>query len=102
MLDVSSPHDAYPSRLNFGDGDYFLTREAIDAATQNYLKDDALVHDPRVSPIRAPSLAGAPPAYILVGACDPLRDEARAYAAPFTHSCHSAYSAHRNVRKPVL
>ncbi|MCB2113230.1 MAG: alpha/beta hydrolase [Parvularculaceae bacterium] len=81
MLDISSPHRVYPSRIDFGDGDYFLTRDAIDAAAANYLGDPGLARDPRVSPLLAENFAGAPPAYILVGACDPLRDEARAYAA---------------------
>jgi len=40
----------------------------------------ALRDDPRAAPIRATSLAGAPPATILVAGNDPLHDEGVAYA----------------------
>ena len=36
--------------------------------------------DPLLSPAAAPSLAGLPPAVIVCGEYDPLRDEARSYA----------------------
>ncbi|MBB5517354.1 alpha/beta hydrolase [Amphiplicatus metriothermophilus] len=80
MLDVSRPHTVYPSRLRYGGGAYFLTREGLDASVAGYLRDPSLAADPRVSPMNAPDLSGAPPAYVLAPACDPLRDEAEAYA----------------------
>lgn len=80
MLDVGRPHSAYPSRLEFGGGEYFLLREAIDASLDFYLADRSLKDDPRISPINEMSLAGLAPAFILAPGCDPLRDEAAAYA----------------------
>ncbi|WP_051881514.1 alpha/beta hydrolase [Parvularcula oceani] len=80
MLDVSRPHEAYGSRLDFGSGRHFLTREAVDGAVQGYLSAGGDPSDPRVSPLLREDLSGLPPTYIMVGACDPLRDEAVAYA----------------------
>lgn len=84
MLDVHSPHAAYPSRLLFGDGDYFLTRDAIDASVENYGIAKAECRHPQVSPLFNESMATLPSTYIIVGNCDPLRDEARAYASRLT------------------
>lgn len=41
--------------------------------------------DPRVTPLFAADLAGAPPAIVVVAECDPLRDEAIAYAGLLEH-----------------
>ncbi len=41
--------------------------------------------DPRVSPLMNEDLTGAPPAIIVVAQCDPLRDEAVAYAGLLEH-----------------
>jgi acetyl esterase len=41
--------------------------------------------DPRVTPLFAPDLTGAPPAIVVVAECDPLRDEAIAYAGLLEH-----------------
>ncbi|HXI86581.1 MAG TPA: alpha/beta hydrolase [Parvularculaceae bacterium] len=80
VLDVSRPHTAYLSRMRYGDGAHFLTREAVDASLASYLPDLALAPDPRVSPLNEPDLKGSPPAFILTPGCDPLRDESAAYA----------------------
>ena len=64
----------------FADG-FMLTRESMRWFTAHYVgkKDDAA--DWRVSPLRAKSLAGLPPALIVTAGFDPLRDEGEAYAA---------------------
>ncbi len=80
MTDIAAEHDAYPSRGALGDGGLLLAREHIDIAAAAYLAGGADARDPRVSPMLAPDLRGAPAALVLTGALDPLRDEGRAYA----------------------
>ncbi len=46
----------------------------------NYLPERTDTADPRVSPYRAPSLAGLPPAIVNLAGFDPLRDDGLAYA----------------------
>src|SRR5665213_199497 len=41
--------------------------------------------DPRISPLMFDDLTGAPPAIVVVAECDPLRDEAVAYAGLLEH-----------------
>jgi acetyl esterase len=67
------------SYRNFGSG-YFLTQQDMAYYASSY----AGVHnpaDPLLSPIRAQSLRGLPPATIITAEYDPLRDEGEAYAA---------------------
>src|SRR2546428_8719133 len=45
-----------------------------------YLPDPSLAADPRAVPLRMATMAGLPPAYVLVAECDVLRDEGEAYA----------------------
>jgi len=67
------------SYSDFADG-YMLTRDSMRWFAAQYLasKDEAV--DWRVSPLRAATLAGLPPALIVTAGNDPLRDEGEAYA----------------------
>ena len=65
--------------------DEFATSPALSAKQvawfiANYLPERTDTADPRVSPYRAPSLAGLPPAIVNLAGFDPLRDDGLAYA----------------------
>jgi acetyl esterase len=66
------------SHEDYAEG-FLLTRDAVAWFGGNYI--DAARHgDWRASPLRASDLARLPPALVIVGECDVLRDESRAYA----------------------
>jgi acetyl esterase len=68
------------SKTLFADG-YFLTKKDMDWFRDNYLGGSSLdTADPRISPLLADDLAGLPPAMVLTGGFDPLRDEGNQYA----------------------
>jgi acetyl esterase len=72
---------AYPSRTQFGGGDFFLSKRDMEFFRSRYLADvDRQASDPRVSPLLASDLTGLPPALVVTAGCDPLRDEGKAYA----------------------
>jgi acetyl esterase len=72
---------AYPSRSQFGGGEYFLSTRDMEMFRSHYLQDPASeVRDARASPIAASDLRGLPPALVVTSGCDPLRDEGKAYA----------------------
>jgi acetyl esterase len=68
----------YPSATENATG-YFLERRDMDWYRAQYLPDISRGAEPYVAPIKAKSLAGLPPAYILTAEHDPLRDEGEAY-----------------------
>ncbi|MFN7932106.1 MAG: alpha/beta hydrolase [Bryobacteraceae bacterium] len=69
-----------PSYEEFAEG-CNLTKAMMVWFRNHYLASDADGLDPHASPLREPNLQGLPPALILTAECDPLRDEAEAYAA---------------------
>ena len=75
------PRTNYPSRSEFGGGEYFLSTDDMAWFASLYLADvERQVADPRVSPLAARDLRGLPPALVVTSGCDPLRDEGKAYA----------------------
>jgi len=76
---VDGNSTAYPSREEF-EG-IVLSRATSDAFWERYTGGRDLSRDPFAAPLHAESLADLPPAIIVLGGCDPLRDEGRAYAA---------------------
>jgi len=57
-----------------------LTHTVIRWFRDHYLNGAADIHDWRASPVRAGTLIGLPPAYVLTAGADPLRDEGDEYA----------------------
>ena len=80
VIDTGADHQAYPSRIAFGDGDYLLTRDAIDATRAWYLSAGEATKDPRITPSLATDLSKLPHSFVLTAGYDPLRDEGRGYA----------------------
>lgn len=60
--------------------DSLLTARQMRWYTEQYLARPEDAAHPYVSPLRAPSLAGLPPAFVLTAEHDPLRPEGEAYA----------------------
>jgi acetyl esterase len=67
------------SHTRFGEG-YLLTQATIRHFQACYLDGDTDRLDWRASPLLAPSVAGLPPARVIVAECDPVVDDCLAYA----------------------
>ncbi|OIJ26402.1 alpha/beta hydrolase [Nocardioides luteus] len=68
-----------PSQDEFA-GSPALSAKQVAWFVQNYLPEGTDTADPRVSPYRADSLAGLPPAIVNLAGFDPLHDDGTAYA----------------------
>jgi acetyl esterase len=68
-----------PSHRRFGEG-HVLTTAAMRWFSELYLRGPEDAADWRAAPLRAASLAGLPPAFVLTASHDPLRDEGEAHA----------------------
>ena len=68
----------YPSRVEFSG--LVISQDAGRAYWAAYSAGRDLDDDPYAAPISATTVAGLPPALVLLGGCDMLRDEGRAYA----------------------
>jgi acetyl esterase len=88
-------HASYPSHVEFGTGEYFLSMDEMDWFRAQYLADvETQAADPLASLMAASDLSGLPPALVTTSGVDPLRDEGRAYAdrlaaagVPVTYRC---------------
>ena len=75
----TAPHEELPSHYEFAEG-HMLTRKTILWFHNHYLKSDENRTDFRYAPLIAEDLSRLPPALVIVGECDPLRDDGIAYA----------------------
>lgn len=77
---VTDMHGETESRARYGQPGYFLRAELMHWFHEQYLGRPEDARDPRASPLHAAHLRDLPPAHVVLGGCDPLRDEGRAYA----------------------
>jgi acetyl esterase len=79
-LDLDFDVNRYPSLRDNAVG-YGLETAGLKPFNDFYVHSGADPADPRVSPIKREDLTGLPPALILTGELDPLRDEGELYGA---------------------
>jgi len=77
VTDYGTDTESYKTN---GEGN-LLTTDMMSWFWDHYLNTASEGENPLVSPLRAPDLAGLPPALVLTAEYDPLRDEGEAYAA---------------------
>jgi acetyl esterase len=74
-----SHHQEWESIDQNGEG-YFITKQDLVWFDEHYLEDDIDAMNVYASPLLAADLGGLPPATVVTGGFDPLRDEGIAYA----------------------
>jgi acetyl esterase len=75
----TAPDEELPSHHEFAEG-HLLTRKTILWFHQHYRASDADRQDFRYAPLICKDLSRLPPTLIIVGECDPLRDDGIVYA----------------------
>jgi acetyl esterase len=75
----TAPDEEFPSHYEFAEG-HLLTRKTILWFHRHYRASDADRRDFRYAPLICNDLSRLPPALIIVGECDPLRDDGIKYA----------------------
>jgi acetyl esterase len=80
LYPVTDTNTETASYRDFAEG-FLLTRDSMRWFFDHYVRSEADAADWRLSPLRAPSLAGLPPAVVVTAGFDPLHDEGEAYAA---------------------
>jgi len=73
------PEPGSESMKQFGEN-YGLTQADILWCLQQYMSGEKDIHDPYFPPMNSSNLNGLPPALIITGEYDPLRDEGEAYS----------------------
>ncbi|GLW56740.1 alpha/beta hydrolase [Kitasatospora phosalacinea] len=76
----NTDHAADTPSVREHDDPLLFNRRSVAWYWGHYLADPADGADPLASPLRAPSLAGLPPATVITAEYDPLRDEGEEYA----------------------
>ncbi|AUY47990.1 alpha/beta hydrolase [Streptomyces sp. CB01881] len=76
----NTDHRADTASLREHDDPALFNRRSVAWYWGHYLADPADGDHPHASPLRAPSLAGLPPATVITAEYDPLRDEGEHYA----------------------
>jgi acetyl esterase len=91
ILDLAAQSD---SRRELSAG-YLVDESTLQHDLKHYLGEGISATDSRISPLRAASVAGLPPACVHTAEFDPLRDEGRLYAErltqagiPTRYTCH--------------
>lgn len=76
----ATAHDLEAPSMKANAKGFFLEVEGIRWFLNHYFNGPEDVENPLASPLRARSLAGLPPAYVITARYDPLCDEGEAYA----------------------
>lgn len=80
VVDLTGRHIDLRATRGIGIPSFVMLRE-LRSVARTYLRRPDDARHPYASPLRAPSLAGLPPAVILTAQYDPLRGDGEAYAA---------------------
>jgi len=74
------PLEGSGSARMYGNGEYVLSREAMEAMMDLYVPEGTDPDDIRLNPGRAADLSGMPPAIVVTAGLDPLRDDGEEFA----------------------